>query len=90
MTQDWLPQSVTSSGDADNDGVWGTTKVILSGWGQNGTTTTDHMGRIAFIDANDPSNFKFRWVLPVIPLHGGTDYRALKSHMAAWSGTRTS
>ena len=22
----------------------GTTKVILSGWGQNGSTTTDHMG----------------------------------------------
>lgn len=47
--------------------------VILSGWGQNGTTTTtDHMGHIAFIDANDPSDFKYRWVLPVIPLHGGT------------------
>ncbi|MCX4426622.1 hypothetical protein [Streptomyces mirabilis] len=82
VTQDWLPQSVTSSGDADNDGVWGTNKVILSGWGQNGTTTTtDHMGRIAFIDADDPNNLKYRWVLPVIPLNGGTDYRALKSHM---------
>ncbi|QIY93425.1 hypothetical protein HEP87_03825 [Streptomyces sp. S1D4-11] len=81
VTQDWLPQSVTSSGDADNDGVWGTNKVILSGWGQNGTTTTDHMGRIAFIDANDPNNLKYRWVLPVIPLNGGTDYRALQSHM---------
>ncbi|MCT9113550.1 hypothetical protein N4G69_50000 [Streptomyces mirabilis] len=46
--------------------------VILSGWGQNGTTTTDHMGHIAFIDANDPSDFKYRWVLPVIPLNGGT------------------
>ncbi|MET9914262.1 hypothetical protein ABZZ74_47480 [Streptomyces sp. NPDC006476] len=80
-TQDWLPQSVTSSGDADNDGLWGTNKVILSGWGENGSTTTDHMARIAFIDANDPSNFKYRWVLPVIPLNGGTDYRALKSHI---------
>lgn len=45
--------------------------AILSGWGQNGTTT-DHMGHIAFIDANDPSDFKYRWVLPVIPLNGGT------------------
>ncbi|MFI1510343.1 hypothetical protein [Streptomyces sp. NPDC020597] len=81
VTQDWLPQSVTSSGDADNDGVWGDNKVILSGWGQNGTTTTDHMGRIAFIDANNPGAFKYRWVLPVVPLNGGTDYRALKTHM---------
>ncbi|MFI5875109.1 hypothetical protein ACIBAH_22130 [Streptomyces sp. NPDC051445] len=81
VTQDWLPQSVTSSGDADDDGVWGTNKVILSGWGQNEATTTDHMGRIAFIDANDPGNFRYRWVLPVVPLGGGTDYRALKTHL---------
>ncbi|WP_159106677.1 hypothetical protein [Streptomyces rishiriensis] len=81
VTQDWLPQSVTSSGDADNDGMWGNDKVILSGWGQNGATTTDHMGRIAFIDANNPAAFKYRWVLPVVPLDGGTDYRALKTHL---------
>ncbi|MFF6805641.1 hypothetical protein [Streptomyces sp. NPDC012616] len=81
VTQDWLPQSVTSSGDADNDGIWGNNKVILSGWGQNGATTTDHMGRIAFIDANNPNAFKYRWVLPVVPLNGGTDYRALKTHL---------
>jgi hypothetical protein len=80
-TQDWLPQSVTSSGDADDDGSWGTNKVILAGWAQNGATTTTEMARIAFIDANDPSAFKYRWVLLVVPLNGGTDYRALKSHM---------
>ncbi|MDN3353160.1 hypothetical protein [Actinomadura sp. DC4] len=80
-TQDWLPQGLTSSGDADDDGVWGTNKVILSGWGENGATTIDHMARIAFIDANDPSGLKYRWVLPVVPLSGGTDYRALKSHI---------
>ncbi|MGW4984639.1 hypothetical protein [Streptomyces mirabilis] len=70
-----VPTGTAQAAPGDNPN-----KVILSGWGQNGTTT-DHMGRIAFIDANDPSNFKYRWVLPVIPLNGGTDYRALKSRM---------
>ncbi|MFG2367576.1 hypothetical protein ACGFY3_39085 [Streptomyces mirabilis] len=64
-----VPAGAAQAAPGDNPN-----KVILSGWGQNGTTT-DHMGRIAFIDANDPSNFKYRWVLSVIPLNGGTDYR---------------
>lgn len=34
-TQRWLPQGLTSSGAADNDGLWGTNKVILSGWKSN-------------------------------------------------------
>jgi hypothetical protein len=80
-TQDWLPQSVTSSGDADDDGSWGSDKVILAGWTQNGATTSTEMARVAFIDANDPSALAYRWVLLVVPLNGGTDYRALKSHM---------
>ncbi|TKA13234.1 hypothetical protein [Actinacidiphila oryziradicis] len=83
-TQDWLPQSVTSSGDADNDGSWGDNKVILAGW-TNRTTANGEMARVAFIDANDPSAFKYRWVLLTVPLNGGTDYKALKSHMGGMS-----
>ncbi|MEV5613673.1 hypothetical protein [Streptomyces sp. NPDC052225] len=85
-TQSWLPQSVTTSGDADDDGMWGTNKVILAGWthndGKSGEPTADdHLARVAFIDANDPNNLKYRWVLLVIPIDGGSNYKKLESHL---------
>ncbi|MEV3854812.1 hypothetical protein AB0J38_10845 [Streptomyces sp. NPDC050095] len=85
-TQSWLPQSVTTSGDADDDGMWGTNKVILAGWTHNDSkegepAADDHLARVAFIDANDPANLKYRWVLLVIPIDGGTNYKKLESHL---------
>jgi hypothetical protein len=85
-TQKWLPQSVTTSGDADNDGKWGTDRVILAGWTHNdhkaGEPADDKgLARVAFIDANDPKNLKYRWVLLVAPLSGGKDFGAVRSHL---------
>ncbi|MEV0936364.1 hypothetical protein ACIBMX_36335 [Streptomyces phaeochromogenes] len=85
-TQKWLPQSVTTSGDADNDGKWGPDRVILAGWTHNdhkaGEPADDKgLARIAFIDANDPDNLKYRWVLLVAPLSGGNDFGAVRSHV---------
>jgi hypothetical protein len=85
-TQQWLPQSVTTSGDADNDGKWGDDRVILAGWTHNdhkaGEPADDKgLARIAFIDANDPNNLKYRWVLLVAPLSGGNDFGAVRSHV---------
>ncbi|MFD6419790.1 hypothetical protein [Streptomyces sp. NPDC060194] len=85
-TQSWLPQSVTTSGDADDDGSWGANKVILSGWTHNDSKAGDpeadkHLARVAFIDANNPAQFKYRWVLLVIPINGGTNYKKLESHL---------
>ncbi|WP_055616308.1 hypothetical protein [Streptomyces phaeochromogenes] len=85
-TQKWLPQSVTTSGDADNDGKWGNDRVILAGWTHNdhkaGEPADDKgLARIAFIDANDPNNLKYRWVLLVAPLSGGNDFGAVRSHV---------
>lgn len=85
-TQKWLPQSVTTSGDADNDGKWGNDRVILAGWTHNdhkaGEPADDKgLARIAFIDANDPDNLKYRWVLLVAPLSGGNDFGAVRSHV---------
>ncbi|WP_328690904.1 hypothetical protein OG418_37665 [Streptomyces phaeochromogenes] len=85
-TQKWLPQSVTTSGDADNDGKWGPDRVILAGWTHNdhkaGEPADDKgLARIAFIDANDPNNLKYRWVLLVAPLSGGNDFGAVRSHV---------
>lgn len=83
-TQKWLPQSVTTSADADDDGLWGEDRVILSGWTHNdrkaGEPAQDKgLARVAFIDANDPDNLKYRWVLLVAPLAGGKDFGAVRS-----------
>ena len=85
-TQKWQPQSVTTSGDSDEDGRWGSNRVILSGWthdGQAGGAQEEDKGlaRVAFIDANDPANLKYRWVLLVAPLDGGKDFEAVRSRI---------
>jgi hypothetical protein len=96
-TQLWTPQGITSSGDADDDGAWGTNRVLLSGWSYN--TSTDPAGhnpdmndwaRVAFIDANNPSAMKYRWVMLVIPTAGGTNFKPLISHLGGmvWYGDK--
>lgn len=85
-TQKWLPQSVTTSADADDDGLWGEDRVILSGWTHNdhkaGEPAEDKgLARVAFLDANDPDNLTYRWVLLVAPLSGGKDFGAVRSHI---------
>ncbi|MEU1800594.1 hypothetical protein [Streptomyces sp. NPDC019937] len=99
LTQQWLPQSVTSSGDADDDGVWGTNKVILSGWTHNDHLNEEYpsepdedkaLARVAFIDANDPAALKYRWVLLTVPTEGGANFAKLGSHLGGmvWYGDK--
>jgi hypothetical protein len=93
VTQQWVPQGLTSSGDADADGMWGPNKVILSGWTNNndvGTTDDKGLARVAFIDANTPGAFKYRWVLLVVPTSGGDDFAKLGSHLGGmvWYGDK--
>jgi hypothetical protein len=85
-TRKWLPQSVTTSGDADRDGRWGADRVILSGWthkdrGADAREEDKGLARVAFIDANDPKNLRYRWVLLVAPVDGGKDFEAVRSHI---------
>ncbi|MEU1401085.1 hypothetical protein ABZ471_01735 [Streptomyces sp. NPDC005728] len=81
----WQPASVTTSGDADEDGVWGTHRVILTG-STHSTTTGDTaergLARVAFVDADDPDHPVYRWVLLVVPVDGGDDYRGLASRIS--------
>ncbi|MER7794491.1 hypothetical protein [Streptomyces sp. NPDC097640] len=100
LTQSWLPQSVTSSGDADDDGAWGENKVILSGWTHNDHLYDEYPGaepaadrglaRVAFIDANTPGAFKYRWVLLTVPTEGGANFAKLGSHLGGmvWYGDK--
>ncbi|GAA3793775.1 hypothetical protein ACFS5L_37795 [Streptomyces phyllanthi] len=82
-TGKWLPRSVATSDD-DADGLWGDDRVVLSGWTHNddraGEPEADKgLARVAFIDANDPDDLKYRWVLLVAPLPGGHDFGAVRS-----------
>jgi hypothetical protein len=96
-TQLWLPQGITTSGDAEADGLYHGDKVILSGWSYNLSSdpaghdaSMNDWARVAFINANDPTNFTYRWVFLVVPTSGGTNFRALISHLGgmAWYGDK--
>ncbi|MEU4149298.1 hypothetical protein [Streptomyces sp. NPDC026659] len=78
----WRPASVTTSGDADEDGVWGTHRVVLTGWSHStteGSGAERGLARVAFADFDDPARPVYRWVLLVVPENGGSDYRGLDS-----------
>ncbi|MEU3830111.1 hypothetical protein AB0F36_33075 [Streptomyces sp. NPDC029080] len=78
----WRPASVTTSGDADDDGVWGTHRVVLAGWthdGDAGRPGERGLARVAFVDADDPAHLTYRSALLVVPVDGGRDYRGLVS-----------
>lgn len=79
---DWRPASLSTSGDADDDGVWGAHRVVLAGWTHSTTTgRTEERGlaRVAFVNADDSTRLAYRWVLLVVPVDGGRDYRGLGS-----------
>ncbi|MFF0780426.1 hypothetical protein [Streptomyces sp. NPDC003720] len=81
----WRPHSVTTSGDADDDGVWGAHRVILTGWTRTaagGPAAGRGLARVAFVDADDPARPVYRWVLLVVPVNGGRDYRGLSSTLS--------
>lgn len=83
-TGQWQPRSVTTSGDADVTGQWGTRRVILAGWTRHGAESAPTAGRegfakVAFVDATDPEALRYRWVLLVAPRSGGKDFTAVRS-----------
>jgi hypothetical protein len=83
-TRQWQPRSVTTSGDADDDGRWGEHRVILAGWTQHdrqaaAPTRDEGMARVAFVDATDAQALTYRWVLLVAPREGGKDFTAVHS-----------
>lgn len=86
-TTQWLPRSVTTSGDADDDGRWGPDRVVLSGWTHDdrrsgGPAADRGLARIAFIDANDPARLAYRWVLLVAPSAGGKGFTAVRTGLS--------
>ncbi|GLW05168.1 hypothetical protein Misp01_02980 [Microtetraspora sp. NBRC 13810] len=95
-TETWIPQSVTTSGDADDDGLWGAHSVILSGWnhcnsGECGPHPRNNDARVAFIDYTNPAAPRYRWAYLVAPTDGtanpnatsyaNRDFGPAKAHM---------
>ncbi|MEV0634336.1 hypothetical protein AB0I77_05020 [Streptomyces sp. NPDC050619] len=81
-TRSWRPGAVTTSGDADDDGVWGQNRAILSGWSQEGPTAGRGLARVAFVDANDLNHLTYTSALLTVPVDGGRNYRALDSDVS--------
>ncbi|WP_037621767.1 hypothetical protein [Streptomyces aureus] len=85
-TPRWRPRSLTTSGDADDDGAWGAHEVILSGWTHRDTRAAapgrdEGLARIAFVDATDPDALRYRWVLLVAPRAGGKDFAPVRADL---------
>ncbi|MDV9172512.1 hypothetical protein R6V09_20690 [Streptomyces sp. W16] len=74
----WTPRSVTTSGDADEDGWWGSNRVILSGWSAN----SRGLAKVAFVNADEPDRLTYTWALLAVPTDGGRDYRGLVSKVS--------
>ena len=86
----WVPQGLTTSGDADDDGMWGADKIILSGWHGSTELGRYNDARIQFVNYNKPSAAGFRMVYLAVPNSTGTDFSAAKAHMGgmAWLGDK--
>jgi hypothetical protein len=85
-TTQWVPRSVTTSGDAEADGLWGPDRVVLSGWTRHdrpgGPAAERGLARVAFVDADDPYRLAYRWVLLVAPRAGGQDFAAVRTGLS--------
>lgn len=83
----WVPQGVTGSADADDDGLWGPDKVLAVSWhyDQAKAGTTMNKGvRVSFVDR---VSGMYRHVLLVEPT-GTADFKAVPIHAGglAWLG----
>jgi hypothetical protein len=83
----WVPQGVTGSSDADDDGQWGPNKVMAVSWHYDTAkagTPTDHGARLSLVDR---VSGKYRHVLLVEPT-SSSNFRAVPIHAGglAWLG----
>ncbi|MEU9386444.1 hypothetical protein AB0D38_38270, partial [Streptomyces sp. NPDC048279] len=89
LTDDWRPASVTTSSDADDDGLWGANRVVLAGWTHSADSSpaaSRGLARVAVVNENDPAHPSYSWVLLTVPSADGRTYRGLASQISgmAW------
>jgi hypothetical protein len=86
----WVPQGITTSGDADDDGMWGADKIILSGWHGTDALGRYNDARIQAVDYDDPASAAHRMLYLAVPNSTGSTFSAAKAHMGgmAWYGDK--
>ncbi|MEQ0565428.1 hypothetical protein ABJI51_40670 [Amycolatopsis sp. NEAU-NG30] len=86
----WVPQGITTSGDADDDGKWGDDRIILSGWHGTDDLGRYNDARIQAINYNDPASAAHRMLYLAVPNSTGSSFTAAKAHMGgmAWYGDK--
>jgi len=89
-TTTWSPQGITTSGDADNDGLWGDDKIILSGWHGTDALGRYNDARIQAINYNNPASPSYRMFYLGVPNSTGSSFSAAQAHMGgmAWYGDK--
>ena len=63
----WVPQAITTTGDAASNGTYDGATAIAVAWYDNGTYLRDRGVRVSFIDYSNPSAISYRHVLLVEP-----------------------
>jgi hypothetical protein len=97
VSDKWSPRSVTTSRNNQVIAAgWSHTGVRSvppgggsanaergAGRGEPGLAPVDEEGlaRVAFVDASDPANLAYRWVLLVVPTAGGQGFEGLRSRL---------
>jgi hypothetical protein len=89
-TTTWVPQGITTSGDADDDGMWGADKVILSGWHGTDALGRYNDARIMAVNYDNPASPSYRMMYLAVPNSTGSTFTSAQAHMGgmAWYGDK--
>jgi hypothetical protein len=89
-TTTWVPQGITTSGDADDDGMWGADKIILSGWHSSEALGRYNDARIMAVNYDNPAAPTNRMMYLAVPNSTGSSFSAAQAHMGgmAWYGDK--
>ncbi|MCP2166288.1 hypothetical protein [Goodfellowiella coeruleoviolacea] len=85
----WAPQGVTGSSDADDDGLWDTDRAMVVSWHYSATNAGTSYDKGARVSLVDRTTGKYRHVLLVEPTRTSTpNFKAVGIHAGgiAWLG----
>jgi hypothetical protein len=86
----WMPQGITTSGDAGADGLVHGREVVVTSWYRHTSPRSHQAARVTVVDVTDPGSPRYRHVLLVEPAHGlhGPRTRAVLVHAGGlvWHG----
>ncbi|MEV0647069.1 hypothetical protein AB0I28_17560 [Phytomonospora sp. NPDC050363] len=89
----WMPQGITTSADAEKDGLYQDRRILITSWYDTGDGGDDDKGsRITFVNLTDPAAPTYRHVVLVAPTGraGSASFAPIRIHAGglAWYGDR--